>query len=155
MRFPTFFPSACFGLRCMTQTSCPALTSSATSCLPINRVPPITRIRSLPVPGSRLPTTCSLIVVFKAEMGDEFFTPHPAQRVLQFHELDEEVMLGIQTRRSHRRLEIERKPFLDAAHAGALRKIEEQDQIEHQRGGEERIPAQKVDLDLHWIAEPT
>ena len=37
----------------------------------------------------------SLIVIFGAEVGDEIFAHHPAQRVFQLHRLDEEVVLGI------------------------------------------------------------
>src|SRR6266404_4407301 len=77
-----------------------------------------------------------------------------AKRVLELHQLDEEIVLGIQTGRGHRALEVKRKPFLDPAHTRALRKIHEQRKVEHDRRGEYRVAAQKVDLDLHRITQP-
>jgi hypothetical protein len=41
------------------------------------------------------------IVVFLAQMGDQVLAHHPAQRVLQLHRLDKQVMLGIKLRRAH------------------------------------------------------
>ena len=37
----------------------------------------------------------------------------------------------------------------------ALRQIEEQHQVEHDRRGENRIAAEEIDFDLHRIAEPS
>src|SRR5207253_3408110 len=57
----------------------------------------------------------------------------------------------------HRRLEVEAEPFLyaDPPQVGAaLRQIQEQHQIKHDRRRQDRVAAQKIYLDLHWIAEP-
>src|SRR5271163_3357478 len=77
----------------------------------------------------------SLIIVFEAEVGDQVFAAHPAQRVFELHQLDEDVVLGIDVRRVHWRLEVERQPFLDSAHAGAMRQVHEQHEVEHERRG--------------------
>ncbi len=87
-------------------------------------------------------------------MRDQVLALHPPQRVLELHQLDEDVVLGIEPGRGHRRLEVEAEPLLDAAHAGALRQIEEQHEVEHERGGEDGVATQEVDLDLHRVAEP-
>ena len=42
----------------------------------------------------------SLVVVLGAEVGDELFAAQVAQRVLELHELDEQVVLGIEPRRA-------------------------------------------------------
>ena len=42
------------------------------------------------------------IVVFQAQVGDQVFTAHPAQRVLEFHQLDEDIVLGVQALGDHR-----------------------------------------------------
>src|SRR4026208_1025232 len=67
-----------------------------------------------------------LVVVLTAQMRDELFALQIPQRVLQLHQLDEQVMLRVETGRVHRALVIERQPFLDPAHPRALRQIEEQ-----------------------------
>src|SRR2546429_9398792 len=41
------------------------------------------------------------VVVFGAEVGDQVFAHHPAQRVLQLHQLNEQIVLGIELRRAH------------------------------------------------------
>ena len=69
--------------------------------------------------------------------------------------LDEEVVFGIELRRAHRALEIKAKPFLDAVHSSALGEIEKQNEIENQRRGENRIAAEEIHLDLHFVAEPS
>ena len=61
---------------------------------------------------------------------------------------------GIQARRRLRALEVEGEPLLDAAHAGPLRQVEEQRQVEHQRRGQDRVAAEEIDLDLHRVAQP-
>src|SRR5438046_8268223 len=64
-------------------------------------------------------------------------------------------MLRVQSRRGHRRLEIKAEPLLNAAHSRALRQVEEQHEIKHDRGGQNGIAAEEVHLDLHRIAEPS
>ncbi len=87
-------------------------------------------------------------------MGDQVFAHHPAQGVLQLHGLNEEIVLRVQLFGAHRRFEIEAEPFLDATHAGALGEIEEKREVEHDGRGKNRIAAEKIDFDLHGIAEP-
>ncbi len=78
-----------------------------------------------------------------------------AQRVLQLHQLNEQVVLRIQPWRGHRALEIERQPLLNAAHPGALRQIQEQRHVEHDGRRQNAVAAEKVDLELHRIAQPS
>jgi hypothetical protein len=61
------------------------------------------------------------VVIFRAEVSNQLFAHHPPQRIFQLHELDEKVVLGIELRRAHGRFEVKAEPFLNAAHAGALR----------------------------------
>src|SRR5579862_1807038 len=116
----------------------------------MNLVPPITRqfMRGWAEPNSS-------VVILQPEVSDQILTAHPPKSILQLHELDKNVVLGIEAGRSHGSLEIERQPFLDAAHSAALRKVHEQNQIEDKRRREDRIAAQKVDLDLHRVAQPS
>ena len=70
------------------------------------------------------------VVVLQSQVRDQFFPLQVAQGVLQLHELDEQVVLGIEAGRGHWRLEVEAEPFLDAEAAQlgrALREIEEED----------------------------
>src|SRR5262249_45938390 len=90
-------------------------------------------------------------------MGDQRLTFQVAQSVLQLHQLDKQVVLGIESRRSHGRLQIEAQPFLDAESLdvpAALGQVEEQNQVQHDGRGQNRIATEKVDLDLHRIAQP-
>src|SRR5688500_7608244 len=57
------------------------------------------------------------VVVFAAQMRDELLAAQVAQRVLELHQLDEQIVLRVERRRMHRALEIEREPLLDAGHA--------------------------------------
>src|SRR5262249_21393943 len=61
-------------------------------------------MRSL-MPGSRA-TLCTLVVILQAEMGDQRLAFQVAQCVLQLHQLDEQIVLRIESRRSHGRLQI-------------------------------------------------
>src|SRR5262249_10276297 len=72
-----------------------------------------------------------LIVVFGAKVGDELLPTKMPQRVLQLHELNEQVVLGVEAGRGHRALEEEREPLLDAVHSGTMRQIHEERQVEH------------------------
>ena len=87
-------------------------------------------------------------------MRDELFATHVSQRVLQLHQLDKQIVLGIQAGGMHRTLEVEGEPLLDAAHAGALRQVEKEHEIEHDRRGEDAVSTQEIDLELHLVAEP-
>ena len=64
-------------------------------------------------------------------MGDEVLTLEEPQGVLELHQLDEEIVFGIEARRVHRALEVERQPLLDPVHARPLGEIEEERDIEH------------------------
>ena len=89
-----FFPSLWRGLRCRIVTSWPACSNSFTSAWPMNRVPPITSTFRLA--GSwRLDP---LVVVLEPKVCNQVLSAHPAQRVLQLHQLNENVVLGIQAR---------------------------------------------------------
>src|ERR1700675_4247471 len=91
-------------------------------------------------------------------MRNQLFALQVPQRVLQLDELDEQIMLRIQARRRHRRLEVEAQPFLNPEAAqlrSALREVEEEHQVEHDRRRENRVAAQEVHLDLHRISEPS
>src|SRR5882724_4380639 len=134
---PTFLPKSCRVFRCRIETSCPALSNSFTSARPMNRVPPITRI-------FRLAGSClfdPLVVVLEPKVCNQILSAHPTQGVLQLHQLDENIVLRIQARRSHGSLEVERKPLLNALHSSALRQVHEQNQVQHEGRGQYRIPA--------------
>src|SRR5262249_47331986 len=77
------------------------------------------------------------------------------QRVLQFHQLNKQIVLGIDRGGMHRALEVEREPFLNAAHSGALRQVEEQHEIKDNRSGQNRVATKEVHLDLHRISKPS
>src|SRR5215813_1523401 len=77
-----------------------------------------------------------------------------SQRVFELHQLNKYVVFWIQSWRSLWTLEVERQPFLDAFHARALRQIEEQREVKHDRRRKNRVTTEKVDLDLHRVAEP-
>ena len=94
------------------------------------------------------------VVILKTQMRNQVFAAQVTKGVLELHQLDENIVLGIERRRGHWRLEVEGEPFLDAFHAGALGQIEEESQVEHNWGGQDRVTAEKIDLDLHLIAEP-
>src|ERR1700722_174206 len=94
------------------------------------------------------------VVILQTEMRYLLFTLHPAKRVLQFHRLNENGALRMDARRSHRRFEKEREPFLHTTHSGALSEIHKQHDVEYQWRRQNGIPAEKVDLDLHRIAKP-
>src|SRR5665213_2580068 len=107
-------------------------------------------------PITRAPTRtgCSLIVVLTAKMRDQILALEMPQSVLQLHQLNEEIVFGIEARRVLRRLEVEGQPLLNAAHARALRQVHEQRDVEDDRRGEDAVAAEEVDLQLHRIAEP-
>src|SRR6266550_4247311 len=96
----------------------------------------------------------ALVVVFASRVGDELLALQVSQRVLQLHQLNEQIVFGIQTGRVDRALEIERQPFLDAVHAGSLRQIHEERHVENDRCGKNAVATQKVDLELHRVTQP-
>src|SRR5262245_6319264 len=81
--------------------------------------------------------------------------------------LDESIELAFQKRELHaqfmrrpvsieanRTLEIKRQPLLRAAQAFALGEIHEQDQVKQQRGRQNAVATEEINLQLHRIAEP-
>jgi hypothetical protein len=69
------------------------------------QIEPITFSRSAgsrPETGRELPS----VVIFLTQVRDQVLPHHPAQGVFQFHQLNEQIVLRIQTRRGHRRLEV-------------------------------------------------
>src|SRR5262249_12461009 len=94
-------------------------------------------------------------IILQPEMCNQLFSSQMAQSILELHKLYEQVMLGVKLRRGHRAFEVEAEPFLHAAHPGTLCEIHKQSEIEHYRSGQDRIAAEKIDLDLHRITELT
>src|SRR5258708_10252558 len=109
---------------------------------------------SKPSPPQLTAPSTKLIVILLAEVGDEILAFHPPKRVLQLHGMNAEVMLGIEPRRGHRGLKVKAEPLLNAAHAGTLCQIHEQDEIKHDGRGKNGVAAEKIHLDLHRVAEP-
>src|SRR5690349_20355429 len=66
------------------------------------------------------------VVILPSQMGDQVLSLQIPQGVLQLHQQNEQIVLGVQARRVHRALVIEREPFLNAAHARPPGKIAEQ-----------------------------
>src|SRR5206468_3073675 len=64
-----------------------------------------------PTASTAASSAAALVVVLGAKVGDELFAAQVAQRVLELHQLNEQVVLGIQPRRGHRALEEERQPL--------------------------------------------
>src|SRR4051812_32420496 len=127
----------------MQQHALPTYTIGSADSTPITSPPTIAACRS-----------AWLVVVLTAEMCDELFALQIPERVLQFHQLNEQIVFRIEPRRMHRALEVERQPFLDAVHAGALRQVEEERDVEHDRRRENAVAAEEIDLQLHRIPEP-
>src|SRR6476646_1826868 len=91
-------------------------------------------------------------------MGDEVFALQVSQGVLEFHQLDEQVVLGIEPRSSHGRLEVKAQPLLYSQAAQlrtALGQVQEQHQIQHERGCQNRVAAKEIHFDLHGISQPS
>src|SRR5687768_10255958 len=85
------------------------------------------------VAGRRLsqspPVAPASVVILQAEVRDEVFAAEVAERVLELHQLDEDVVLGVEAGRGHRRLEVEGEPLLRALHPDALREVEEEREV--------------------------
>src|SRR5271169_1905568 len=120
IRFSTRRPKSCFGLRCNTATSWPSFSNSSTSNLPMKRVPPITNTfigapKTLRRDGGKVglvpdhrvfQTIQRLVVIFQAQMRDQVLTAHPTQGILHLHQLNEDVVLGVNLGGVHRPLEV-------------------------------------------------
>src|SRR6185503_9587750 len=90
-----------------------------------------------------------LIVVLPSEMRNQLLTLHVAQRVLELHQLNKQIVFRVYLGGMHRALEVEREPLLNARHPRALGKIEQQHRIEHNGRCQNAIAAEEVDLQLH------
>src|SRR5215467_16149880 len=55
-----------------------------------------------------------LVVILETQVRDQRLSAQMAQCVLQLHELDEEIVLGIETGSRHGRLQVKAEPFLDS-----------------------------------------
>src|SRR5882672_3318341 len=94
------------------------------------------------------------VVVFDSEVGDQLFAAQVAKGVLQLHQLNKEIMLGIQTRREHRAFKVKRQPLLDPVHSTALRQVQKKRQVQDDGGGQNGIPAEKIHFNLHLVSHP-
>src|SRR6516225_5502680 len=65
------------------------------------------------------------------------------------------MVLRIQACSMHRTLEVKTQPFLNAAHAATLGKIQEENQVQNDRRRQNAVSAQEIDFDLHGITEPS
>src|SRR6266851_3156691 len=103
---------------------------------------------------SRRRWTLWVLVVLHPQMRDLLFAHQPTQGVLELRLLDEKVVLGIDRWCVLRTLEEEGEPLLDAAQACPPRQVREENQIEHERCGENGVPTQEIDLHLHRVSQP-
>ena len=90
-------------------------------------------------------------------MRDQFFSAQMAQRILQLHQLNEQIVFGIKPRQSHRRLEVEAQPLLDADAfqlGTACGQVHEENQVKNDGRGENGVAAEEINFNLHGIAEP-
>jgi len=55
-----------------------------------------------------------LVVVLQAEVRDQLLSLQVTESVFQLHQLDEQVVLGVEPGNGHGGLEVEAEPFLDA-----------------------------------------
>src|SRR6266508_2304078 len=93
-------------------------------------------------------------VIVEPGVIQDFLTDEDAKGVSELQVLDEEIVLGLQIRPRHRRLEVEGEPLLDAGETRAPREVQKERQIEGHRRRENRVTTEEVDLDLHGLAEP-
>src|SRR5439155_15285680 len=123
------------------------------------RLPRLTSGSADNTPMTSPPTSagCSwsgLVVVLTAQVGDQLLALQVAQRVLQLHQLNEQIVLGVQTGGVNRTLEVEGQPLLDAVHAGAPRQVEKERDIEHDWSRENAVATEEIDLQLHRVSQP-
>ena len=79
--------------------------------------------------ASLRPPPDRLIVVLSAEVGNQLFALHPAQRVFELPELNKKIVLGVQAFGRDRALVIEREPLLNATEPCSMREIHEECQV--------------------------
>src|SRR5260370_41814770 len=78
------------------------------------------------------PSPCTSVIVLQAQMGDQVFPAQMAERVLELHELDEEVVLGVEAGCGHQGFEVAGGPLLDPARPRPGREV-------HVEGGAEGV----------------
>src|SRR5450631_253474 len=89
------------------------------------------------------PLGYSALVVVEPRMIQDLFPNQDPERIRQLQVLDEEVVLGLQVRPRHGRLEVEGQPLLDAGEARALGQVEEEEQIQDDRRRENGVAAEE------------
>src|SRR5439155_19585388 len=109
---------------------------------------------SLTPTASAVVSIAPSVVILQPQVRDQLLASKVPQRVLELHELDEEVVLRIEPGGGHGALEIEGQPLLDAAHLRARGEVQEQGEVEHNGGGEDGVAAEEVHLDLHRVPHP-
>src|SRR5688572_8456660 len=95
------------------EASPPACCGGATGCCKKNKTGSIVIWRCLLEALEGGASFLAVLVVFDPQMGDLLFAHQPPEGVFQLGLLDEQVVLGIETRRVLRALKIEREPLLD------------------------------------------
>src|SRR5262245_28343282 len=103
--------------------------------------PPASHSASTGFPGGRAGSRESSatearlsVVILVAQVRDEVLAHHPAERILELHALNEEIVLRVEPFRGHRALEVKAEPLLHSTEARSLREIHEQREVEDQRG---------------------
>src|SRR5688572_8068660 len=102
------------------------------------------RPRSRPPRDTGCARSASRGIILQPEMRDLILAHEVAQCILELRLLNEQVVLRLQALRRHGTLEIERQPFLYSLHAGALREVHEQREIQDDRGRKNRVATEKV-----------
>src|SRR4029453_1536678 len=105
-----------------------------------------------PHPSYELPATREAsVVVLAPQVRNQILALQVSQRVLQLHQLNEQIVLRVDLGSVHRALEVERQPLLDAGHTRALRQVQKEHRVEDDRRRQDAVPAQEIDLELHRI----
>src|SRR5436190_22066307 len=77
------------------------------------------------------PSKAGLIVIVETEVRNQVFASHPAQSILQLHQLNEQIMLRIEARSRHWAFKIEAQPLLYSAHSSAVCQIQKQHKVQN------------------------
>ena len=86
-----------------------------------------------------------------------FVTAHFAESVFEHYVLLEEVVDGhfVLSVVVHRALEEEAEEALDTVASGASSEVAQENEVKAQGSSEDRVAAEEVDFDLHWVAHPS
>ena len=82
------------------------------------------------------------------------FSHEIALGILQFHQLNEKIMLRIEVGGALGALEIEGEPLLNPIHRSPLGQVCEKHQIQYDGCGQNAVSAKKIYFDLHGIPKP-